>query len=161
MAKRTGKGSGKPAPAVVVSGADYTPEKQRTVVRPKEITAELFEHICLRLEDGASLLKLNDIDGMPSFGMFYRYMENNQSATERYARARQTQADFLAIETMKIADEEPDPSTARNRIDARRWYAAKVAPKKYGDRIEVDHNVNTGFASKVEKARKRAAKQKR
>ena len=27
----------------------------------------------------------------------------------------------------------------RLRIDARKWYASKVAPKKYGDKIETTH----------------------
>jgi hypothetical protein len=40
-----------------------------------------------------------------------------------------------------IADTEKDPAIARNRMDARKWYAGKVSPKKWGDKIELDAKV--------------------
>lgn len=83
----------------------------------------------------------------------------------QYARARDLQADFYAESIVEIADEEVtmirrskhthgaqpedddesndvevvfDPTAvARNRlrVDARKWYASKLAPKKYGDKM--------------------------
>ncbi|MBU2052465.1 hypothetical protein KKH13_04650, partial [Patescibacteria group bacterium] len=52
---------------------------------------------------------------------------------KRYARARDEQADTLADEITYIADTEPDANKARVRVDARKWVAAKLKPKKYGD----------------------------
>jgi hypothetical protein len=52
-----------------------------------------------------------------------------------YVRAREDQADFHADEIVAIADEEEDPNKARVRIDARKWVAAKMRPKKYGDKV--------------------------
>ena len=45
---------------------------------------------------------------------------------------------------MTIADTDPDPNRARVRIDARKWWAAKVNPKKYGERVFND-NTNTNY----------------
>jgi 16S rRNA G1207 methylase RsmC len=69
-----------------------------------------------------------------------------------YARAREEQADTLADEIAALADEEPrmvvdDKGVARidsawvqwqkNRVEARKWVAAKLKPKKWGERIQV------------------------
>jgi hypothetical protein len=51
-----------------------------------------------------------------------------------YTRAREERADLVADEIITIADTEPDPNKARVMIDARKWWAARVNPKKYGGR---------------------------
>ena len=54
---------------------------------------------------------------------------------DKYARAREMQADLMAAQTVTIADEAQDANLARLRVDARKWYASKLQPKKYGDKI--------------------------
>jgi hypothetical protein len=60
----------------------------------------------------------------------------------QYARAKEESADHLAEEIMEIADEAMNALTseqvqaARLRVDARKWIASKLKPKKYGERIE-------------------------
>jgi hypothetical protein len=69
-----------------------------------------------------------------------------------YTRAREDQADTLADEIQAIADQMPmettdkdgntrfDPSYInwmRLRVDARKWTASKLKPRKYGDRVEL------------------------
>lgn len=70
---------------------------------------------------------------------------------EQYARAKEEQADFLAEEMLEIADDKSDDlldteegqsanpvavQRARLRVDARKWAAAKLKPKKYGDKVD-------------------------
>ena len=63
-----------------------------------------------------------------------------------YALAREAQADKLFKECLEIADrgsesENENPQRIqrdRLRIDARKWMAARLAPKKYGDHISHD-----------------------
>jgi len=74
---------------------------------------------------------------------------------ERYARAREDAADTLAAEILEIADDgsrdyktvigkDGEPievvdqdhiQRSRLRVDARKWIAAKLKPKKYGERV--------------------------
>jgi len=83
-----------------------------------------------------------------------RWLDAHESFRENYARARQDQADFLAEEIVQIADDgsndtyltEDGPKTnqdviarSRLRVDARKWYASKLAPKKYGEKVEATH----------------------
>lgn len=51
-----------------------------------------------------------------------------------YARARESYADVMAEKLNDIADEETDQQRARLKCDNVKWYAARVLPKKYGDR---------------------------
>src|SRR5262245_17178470 len=70
---------------------------------------------------------------------------------ERYTRAREAQADLFFKECLEIADRGRDSeneSQARTqrdrlRVDTRKWMAARLAPKKYGDRESHDVQDNT------------------
>jgi hypothetical protein len=68
---------------------------------------------------------------------------------QKYARAREDQADYLADEIIGISDEAQTEqvgedglvkydatAVARNRlrVDTRKWAASKMKPKKYGER---------------------------
>jgi len=72
-----------------------------------------------------------------------------------YARARAARAEVLASEVVDIADTEQDPQRARNRMDARKWYASKVLPKQYGDRIDVNVEGTIDLRAVMEKANAR------
>lgn len=75
-----------------------------------------------------------------------------------YARAREDQADTLADQIIEIADtpmlgiktktdEEGNVETTqgdmiehrRLQVDARKWIAAKLKPRKYGERLNTEH----------------------
>jgi hypothetical protein len=82
----------------------------------------------------------------------YEWLLRHPEFSEQYARAREEQAETLADEIVALADEDPvqvvdDKGIARvdsawvtwqkNRVDARKWVASKLKPKKYGDRVAV------------------------
>jgi len=70
-----------------------------------------------------------------------------------YARAREERADLLAKEILEIADapctNQVEVAHARNRLDTRKWLASKLAPRKYGDRVEHDHKGGLNFQPAV------------
>lgn len=75
---------------------------------------------------------------------------------------------MLAEEILELADA-PIPTdndgrmdsaavqAARLRVDARKWIAAKLKPKRYGDRQTLEHegSINLGFADALKAARER------
>lgn len=67
----------------------------------------------------------------------YVWLQKNSDFAEKYARAREIQADRGVDEMLVIADTDPDAARARNRIDVRKWRASKLAAKRYGDKIQV------------------------
>ena len=59
----------------------------------------------------------------------------------QYARAREEQAEHFAEDLIGIADDPSIPSDQKRiMVDARKWTASKVLPKRYGDRVEVEHS---------------------
>jgi hypothetical protein len=62
-----------------------------------------------------------------------------------YARAKEDSADVNADEIREISDNlDEDPNSRRVRIDARKWIAAKLKPRKYGDKIEIGGTLTLG-----------------
>jgi len=81
---------------------------------------------------------------------FYRWLESSESVRQQYARAKEKAADKMADEIVEIADNATpqDAHVARLKVDARKWVAAKLLPKKYGDRpAEVNVNTQINLAS--------------
>lgn len=134
-----------------------TPEDPQTppkppVGRPTDYTDEIAREICWRLAHGEPLTKITRDDHMPHAASVYRWLIKFPEFSEMYARAREDQADTLADEIQAIADEMPMETTdkegntkfdpayinwMRLRVDSRKWVAAKLKPRKYGDRVEL------------------------
>jgi hypothetical protein len=103
--------------------------------RQSTFTAGLAETICERIATGESLRNVCRSAHMPSKSTVSLWLRNSREFSDQYARACEFRADAIADEIIEIADNCTDPQKARVQIDARKWYAAKIAPKKYGDRI--------------------------
>ena len=111
--------------------------------------------ICIGLSEGMSLrqiLKADTTGVLPAQSTVYEWLLLQPAFAEQYARAREEQADTNADEILEIADEYPPEFTddkgrtyldqtyiqwQKNRIEARKWTAMKLKPKKYGDRLGV------------------------
>ena len=82
-----------------------------------------------------------------------RAHEWREDFSDLYARAREERADLLAKEILEIADapckDAVEVAHARNRLDTRKWLASKLAPRKYGDRVEHDHKGGLNFQPAV------------
>ena len=122
------------------------------VGRPSTYTIETAAIICDRISKGESLKAICSSPGMPDQVVVYGWLGRQPEFAQMYARAREEQADTLADEIAALADEEPrmvvdDKGVARidsawvqwqkNRVEARKWVAAKLKPKKWGERIQV------------------------
>lgn len=70
---------------------------------------------------------------------FYAALNADEALQQRYARAKTSAIEALADETIKIADSKGDHNDRRLRVDTRKWLLAKLAPKKYGDHVEIEH----------------------
>ena len=119
------------------------------MARPTNFTPKTADKICERIADGESLRKISEDADMPHASTVHRWLADEAQGAfrEQYARAREDQADFYADQIIEIADEGAggeggagDDNTAvqraRLRVDARKWKASKLAPKKYGDKVQ-------------------------
>ena len=126
------------------------------MTKPSSFTQKVADQICARIADGESLRTICEDEGMPSRTSVFRWLADEERAAfrDQYARAREEQADFYAESIVEISDEADveanykgdavvlelsSAAVARNRlrVDARKWYASKLAPKKYGEKLEL------------------------
>ncbi len=128
--------------------------KKRKIGRPSRYTADLAADICRRLAEGETLRAICRDPAMPDKATVLRWLGDGEKADfrDQYARAREMQADALFDEALEIADDAsgdwstdkdgkkvPDHENiqrSRLRVDTRKWAAGKVAPKRYGDKIQ-------------------------
>jgi hypothetical protein len=106
---------------------------------PSTYTDEIAEIICRRIAEGESLRTICLREGMPDRVTVWRWQKENEAFRSQYARAREQQAETFADEIITIADRAEDANIARLQVDARKWAASKLAPKKYGDKITNEH----------------------
>lgn len=105
--------------------------------RPTKFTQELADTICERISNGETLRSIcRDIKFAPSTVIEWTW--NNRDFSEQYTRARLKQADAYADMILDEAFNSLDPQIGRLRVDALKWVASKLAPKRYGDKVEVE-----------------------
>jgi hypothetical protein len=110
--------------------------------RPSTYTEERAADICERYANGADLVDILKDEGI-TFTTLYTWQEKHPEFAKMYTRARQHKSERLIEEIFRIADDpDMDPNDKRVRVDTRKWYAAKVIPKLYGDKSEVQHNID-------------------
>jgi terminase small subunit-like protein len=133
------------------------------MARPSEYTEEQAIEICSRIAEGQSLVAICRDDGLPDVRTVYRWLAAREEFCQMYTRAREDQADTLADQIIDIADTpvagiktktdgdgkvetiEGDMIEHRRlQVEARKWIAAKLKPKKYGERVQNEHTGANG-----------------
>lgn len=124
--------------------------------RPSDYSEQMADIICERLSHGESLRTICADDGMPHAGTVCRWLAKHDTFREQYALAREAQAELHADEMIEIADDGRNDWMQKNfgeetrwvengeairrsalRIDTRKWVAARLLPKKYGDKTQL------------------------
>ena len=115
--------------------------------RPIEERAIIARQVFNEMRQGLSAYKACVKVGIPQ-GTFNGWLNEDSALAEDYARAREELHEFIAAEIIAIADA-PVPSNEKGgfdpgaiqkqrlQVDARKWLLSKLAPKKWGDKIEV------------------------
>lgn len=123
------------------------------MARPSSFTQETADIICGRIAEAESLRKICRDEDMPDTSTVMRWLANNEAFRVQYACAREIQADTMADEILDISDDGRNDTymgedgiertnqdviaRSRLRVDARKWLASKMAPKKYGDKMAI------------------------
>lgn len=133
-----------------------------------ELTDDIIDTVLDQVAGGRSLVKVCEAPGMPNRTAFLRRVAADPALQALYAEAMAARADKYAEETIDIADdglndtyidEQGNVKTdtdviarSKLRVAARQWYAAKIAPKKYGDKTTTELTGADGGPIKVQSA---------
>lgn len=100
-------------------------------------TDDLGEAVCARLANGESLTAIGRDPDMPGYGTVLKWVKRHPQFEAMYVEARAMQADYLFDEARDVA-QATTPKTVwadRLRFDVIRWQAARLAPRKYSERL--------------------------
>jgi hypothetical protein len=122
--------------------------------RTTDYTPQLAEEICYAVSCSSygikKLCKLNN--HWPSHDTIYRWLAMEKEFSDLYARAKRLQIEVIIDEILEIADDNSKDNVinengksiidhehinrSRLKIDTRKWLAAKLCPRLYGDKEE-------------------------
>lgn len=117
------------------------------MARPTKYNKEIADKICDAISTSSkglsSITKKLGVDN----STVYRWMDDNEEFRNKYTRAREDQADYLADQMLAIADKSEGDDKAfvginrihrdKLRLETRKWIASKLKPKKYGDKMDL------------------------
>jgi len=124
-----------------------------------EERAQVSAKVLAGMRSGMSAFKACQVAGVNQ-STFNLWLNQDAELAAEYARAREDLIELLANETMAIADQafeeieeqvvgkdgKPvvvkkkvpvDVQRARLQVDTRKWLLSKLAPKKFGDKLEL------------------------
>jgi hypothetical protein len=128
--------------------------------RPSKYTPELAASICRRIADGESLRSICGSKGMPSRYAVLRWQSESSEFRTQYVTARDAMVDALAEEALHLAKTATAANALARRlyVDTIKWYVGKVAPKKYGDKLDLNVAGKVTVGDAIEEGRKRLAR---
>lgn len=101
---------------------------------------EVVSTLCTRIASGESIQGICKAKDMPAARTVYARMAEDDEFRTGIARARESQQEYEADRCVEMADEATleDWQLVKLRIWARQWRAAKLSPRKYGDKPQVE-----------------------
>lgn len=129
------------------------------MVYPTKRTPEIIESVLDGMAHGEMLTvmcKKHDISTMA----WYQWCDADQALSIAHAQARKKGFDAIAEDCVAIADKTPPISDnvqqSKLRVETRLKLLAKWDPKRYGERMNVDHSGSIDLAGRIATARTRA-----
>lgn len=135
---------------MAISDAESSPEAQRARGRPSEYSHDLAAIILERMSQGRSVRSIAKDDDMPAMSTIFKWLMEHKDFSEQYEIASNQRAEQIFEDTIEIADDSKGDyiidgdgnevfinehvQRSRLRVDTRKWFVSKLAPKKYGEK---------------------------
>jgi hypothetical protein len=130
---------------------------------PRPFDPQVGDEICAKIANGMSIIRAAREAGFPGGVTIYRWAWRNEAFAEQLAIAREMQCEHYAQEIIDLSDvplmakkakkladgsvevtQFDNVERTRLMMDARKWYAAHVHPRKYGrPDIEITNEIVT------------------
>lgn len=118
--------------------------------RPTDYCEELANEICQRIAGGESLRGICSEDDKPHISTVLLWVVDGKHSqfSEHYHRAREAAGYSHADEALslrhKLESGQLEPQVAKVMLDALKWGAERMAPKRHSQRQEIDHTSADG-----------------
>jgi hypothetical protein len=113
------------------------------------------------MRSGLSAFKACQAAGVPQ-STFSRWVDEDAILAENYTRAREDLIELMANEVLELSDKDvglqPDGKKDwaavqkhKLQVDTRKWLLSKLAPKKYGEKLEVSGDPTNPLVQRIER----------
>jgi hypothetical protein len=113
------------------------------------------------MRSGLSAFKACQAAGVPQ-STFSRWVDDDAILAENYTRAREDLIERMAQEVLELSDSDvgflPDGKKDwaavqkhKLQVDTRKWLLSKLAPKKYGEKLEVSGDPSSPLVQRIER----------
>lgn len=122
---------------------------KRTRKTNVKFSIKLAEELCLKISTTSKgLKKICEEPGMPTLRTVFNWLKTDKEGfLKMYHEAKQRQGYLYDEEIIEIADNSANDDKPfvginyihrdRLRIEARKWLASKLHPKRYGNKVEI------------------------
>lgn len=114
---------------------------------------ELMERICTRVAGGEGIARICEDYDMPDSSTVYDWIVGDKAYEEMYNKALVLRGEKFGEDTTRLSEEAllapPELTNAyRLAVDTRKWAAARLLPKKYGDRVTLSGDAENPLVTK-------------
>ncbi len=120
---------------------------------------EVIDGVLAGMRDGLTCYKACEKMGITQ-SAFLRWVDIDPALRELYTRAREDLVERIANEILEISDKDVEISgdgkkdwaaiqKHKLQVDTRKWLLSKLAPKRYGEKLEISGDENSPL--KIEK----------
>jgi hypothetical protein len=123
--------------------------------------ANISQMVLDGMRSGLSAYKACQKAGVPQ-STFSRWVDDDATLAENYARAREDLIELMAEQVLQLSDQDVPMSgdgkkdwqaiqKHKLQVDSRKWLLSKLAPKKYGDKLEVSGDAASPLVHRIER----------
>jgi hypothetical protein len=142
--------------SIVSKETQETPSRDEAGRFQSDFTPEMGDRICAEIADGKSMRSICKEDWAPSRRVIFNWLRRYPEFKQNYDVACAERTESYVEELIEISDDgandwmatnDPDNpgyrfngehfGRSRLRVDTRKWIAAKMLPKKYGDKVAI------------------------
>lgn len=114
---------------------------------------EMMQKICARVASGESMTRVCEDADMPDRSTVYDWIIADKEYEELYNKALALRGEVFGEDTTRLSEEAllapPELTQAyRLAVDTRKWAAARLLPKKYGDRVTLSGDAENPLVTK-------------
>jgi hypothetical protein len=135
--------------------------KSEKATKPVRDKAAICQEVLEGMRNGLSTFKSCQAAGIAN-STFHKWVSEDSLLRDNYAHAREDLIERMAQEVMELSDQEvPETGDGKKdwqaiqkhklQVDTRKWLLSKLAPKKYGDKLEVSGDPTNPLVTRIER----------
>jgi hypothetical protein len=137
---------------------------------PTRFSEEIASYICKSISSGQTLREIAAENGMPATSVIHEWIRTHPSFSSSYRLAREEFADYMAMKALEVAEDSTNDrktdskgriipnwenvNRSKLRVETYLKLAAKFAPHKYGDKLEINTTIEQVEQSPEERINK-------